>query len=195
MDAPQRTILRSSGFPVPALPSALPPWCAGRTLAEGRDRPTRATQAAERLAGDQRLPAEVAVMQTVKGQCGHLSVWCHGVPPLTLAGLCPFRLSPSSRQNRATPPSLPDGARMSSRTVRLGGVRCRRAPDATPDRGACRTPAGPIRQGLPPASERAGNHGRHPAREVVAATGGDAETSSGAVRIVVDAVTEQRSFV
>ena len=59
------------------------------------DRPTGATHAAERLTWGQRFTAQVAVIQTVKDQFGHLDLWFHGVHLADVAGPRPFRLSPS----------------------------------------------------------------------------------------------------
>jgi hypothetical protein len=122
-----RRMLRRKPASVPTaprvLPSTFPPWLAGRTISGRRGRPTGATQAAERLAGDQRLPAEVAIVQAVKGEFGHLHMRCHGVPPSEVAGSHPSRRAPSRRRDRATTSNLPDGTGMSSRTLPPTGMR------------------------------------------------------------------------
>ena len=72
-------------------------------MADEGDRPTGATQAAERLPGGQRFPAPVAVLQPVKSQFGYLDLWVQGVHPADVAGPRRFRLSPSRPRDTSTP--------------------------------------------------------------------------------------------
>ena len=69
----------------PAVPLTLPLWCAGCRRAWGR--PTGTARLAESSTGDQWFAAQVAVMQAVDRQVGHLHLSFHGVPLVTLVDL------------------------------------------------------------------------------------------------------------